>query len=264
MNLQLNDKVVFISGSTSGIGLAVARMLLCEGAHVIINGRSASKVEEVLADLRQEYRSAVVAGFACDFCSKKDVDRLIACLPDLDILINNVGVFSSLSFFDTSDDDWRNMTDVNLMSGVRLSRHFLPEMLRKNWGRIVFVSSECAYLVPSDLIAYSTTKAAVLSLSRGLAQLTKGTGVTVNAVLPGSTLSEGAQVFLTEMAHRRGISIEEAQSEFFANDRSSSLLQRFATVEEIAQSIVYYASPLSAATNGAAIRLDGGSIGGVF
>ena len=264
MDLKLKGKTVFVSGSTAGIGFSTAQTFLKEGASVIINGRSDSSVSKAVERLKAEEPEADVKGFAADFSDANSVKALIDQLPDIDILINNVGIYSSQSFFDTTDEDWQRQYEVNVMSGVRLARHLLPKMLDNNWGRILFVSSECATLVPSDLIAYSTTKAAMLAISRGLAQLTKGTDVTVNSVIPGSTMTEGAEQFLANLAKEENKTIAQAEADFFRDIRTSSLIQRFISVEEIANSIVYFSSPLAAATNGTAIKLEGGSMGGIL
>ncbi len=263
MDLKLKGQTAFISGSTGGIGFAVAKTLLAEGAKVYINGRSQESVDRAIAGLLKFNPNGFVEGIAADFSKVKEVDALIKALPSLDILINNVGIFYSKSFGNSHDDDWYKQFEVNVMSGVRLARHFLPKMLRVNYGRILFVSSECASLVPADLISYSMTKAGVLAVSRGLAQLTKGTQVTVNTVVPGSTLTQGAENFLNGVAQHSGKTREEVEKEFFTEVRSSSLLQRFAKVEEVANTMAYIASPLSSATNGATINIDGGSIGGI-
>lgn len=264
MDLNLKGKTVFISGATAGIGFCAAKIFLQEGAVVYVNGRTKASVTKAIQRLKAVVPNAEVEGIAADFSDAKAVQLLLQELPNIDILINNVGVYTSQSFFETTDEDWQRQIEVNIMSGVRLSRHVLPKMLTKNWGRILFVSSECATLVPADLIAYSTTKAAVLAASRGLAQLTSGTGVTVNAVLPGSTMTEGAADFLADLATKENKTIAQAESDFFSNVRTSSLLQRFATVEEVANSMVYFSSPLASATNGAVIKLDGGSTGGIL
>lgn len=264
MDLQLKGKTVFISGSTAGIGFGTAKLFLQEGAEVYINGRSQASVAKAIAQLETEFPSCQVKGLAADFSDVNAIQALITQLPEIDILVNNVGIYRSQSFFDTTDKDWQHQHEVNVMSGIRLTRHFLPLMLDKNWGRVLFVSSECATLVPADLIAYSTTKAAILAISRGLAQLTKGTGVTVNTVIPGSTMTEGAEHFLANLALKENKSVDKAEEDFFKNIRTSSLIQRFAKVEEIASSIVYFSSPLAAATNGAAIKLEGGSTGGII
>ncbi|MCI4671902.1 MAG: SDR family oxidoreductase [Bacteroidia bacterium] len=264
MDLQLQNKSVLISGSTSGIGFAVAEAFLAEGASVIINGRSEESLKKAIDRLRESYPSEKIQGVACDFSSSTEVEYLCRQLSAVDILINNVGIYRSQSFWETGDEDWRAQIEVNLMSGLRLSRHFLPRMIERNWGRVIFVSSECATLVPADLIAYSSTKAAMLAVSRGLAQLTRATAVTVNTVLPGSTMTEGAEIFLKELAGQQKKSVREVEQEFFREQRPSSLLQRFTSVKEVAHTIVYLASPLAAATNGAAIKLDGGSMGGIL
>jgi NAD(P)-dependent dehydrogenase (short-subunit alcohol dehydrogenase family) len=264
MDLKLNNKTVFISGSTSGIGFCVAKTFLREGAEVYINGRTESSISKAIERLKADFPDGKVKGVVADFADAKSVNQLIQQLPDIDILINNVGIYASKSFFDTTDEDWHRHLEVNVMSGVRLSRHFLPKMLKNNWGRILFVSSECATLIPEDLIAYSTTKTALLAISRGVAQLTSGTGVTVNTVLPGSTKTEGAEQFLENLANEQNKTTAQVEAEFFRDVRTSSLLQRFASVEEIANTIVYFASPNAIATNGAAIKLDGGSMGGII
>lgn len=264
MDLQLEGKTVFISGSTSGIGFATARILLKEGAEVIINGRTSEGVKKALRKLEKQVPGASINGIPADFNDPKAIRSLLQKLPQIDILINNVGIYKSGSFIDSNDEEWYHQFEVNIMSGVRLSRYCLPKMLANNWGRILFISSECAFLVPGDLIAYSMTKAAMLSISRGLAQLTKGTNVTVNSVIPGSTLSEGAEHFLDNLAQEEKKTKEEVERDFFTNVRTSSLLQRFATVEEVANTITYLASPISSATNGSAIKIDGGSTGGII
>lgn len=264
MDLKLKGKTVFISGSTAGIGFCTAKIFIQEGASVFINGRTTSTVDKAIEQIKKISPDADIKGIASDFSNKESVKQLLQQLPEIDILVNNVGIYTSQSFFETSDEDWQRQYEVNVMSGVRLARHFLPNMLDKNWGRILFVSSECATLVPADLIAYSTTKAALLAISRGLAQLTKGSGVTVNTVIPGSTMTEGAKEFLTNLAQKENKSVEQAEADFFREIRTSSLIQRFAKVEEIANSIVYFSSPIAAATNGTTIKVDGGSMGGII
>lgn len=264
MDLQLEGKTAFISGSTAGIGFATAVSLLREGATVIINGRSPVGVDKALVRLAEAGFTKNLRGISADLATPDDIQRLFEELPAVDILINNVGIYTSTSFFDMKDEDWYRQFNVNVMSAVRLSRHYLPGMLARNWGRILFISSECATLVPADLIAYSMTKTALLSVSRGLAQLTKGTAVTVNTVAPGSTLSEGAEQFLAAAAEKEGKTTAAVEAAFFAEVRTSSLLQRFATVDEVAHTITYLSSPLSAATNGTTIKVDGGSMGGII
>ena len=260
MDLKLKNKTVFISGSSKGIGFETAKLFLEEEARVIINGRTEDSVKNALKKLN----SPKVSGIHADFINNKEVDELISKLPDIDILVNNVGIFRGKSFYDETDKDWEDHIQVNLLGGVKLSSHFLPKMIKKNWGRVIFISSECATLVPGDLLSYSVSKASVNVFSSGLAKLTKGTNVTVNTVVPGSTLSEGSQIFLKETAKRENKTIEEVESNFFKDVRPSSLLGRFAKVEEVASTIVYMSSPLASATNGASIRVDGGSMGSVF
>ncbi len=264
MDLELKGKSVFISGSTAGIGFGVAQTFLKEGAEIVINGRTEASVAKAMVQLKATFPNGKISGIAADFSNGESVCSLLHQLPDIDILINNVGIYRSQSFFETTDTDWHQQYQVNVMSGVRLARHVLPKMLENNWGRILFVSSECATLVPENLIAYSVTKASLLAVSRGLAQLTKGSMVTVNTVVPGSTMTEGAEHFLTEWAQKENKTVEEAATHFFKEVRTSSLLQRFASVAEIANSIVYFSSPIAAATNGAAIKLEGGSTGGIL
>lgn len=264
MDLQLTGKTAFITGSTAGIGFAVAHSLAKEGVKVILNGRKQAGVDEAVERLKALVPMGAIEGIAADFLNKDSIDALLKELPTIDILVNNVGIYTSASFFETSDEDWFRQFEVNIMSGVRLSRHLLPQMLDANWGRIIFISSECATLVPTDLIAYSSTKTAVLAISRGLSQMTAGTNVTVNTIVPGSTLTEGAAQFLEGVAQKENKTKEQVETDFFKDVRTSSLLQRFATVEEVANTVAYFASPLASATNGAAIKTDGGSMGGIL
>ena len=261
MDLHLKGKKVFISGSTKGIGFETARLFLEEGATVIINGRTKKSVESALSSLNSDN----VSGLVADFLKDSQVKTLIDHIPnDIDILVNNVGIFRGKDFKDETIDDWNDHFKVNLMSGVQLSKHFLPEMIKRNWGRIIFISSECATLVPSDLLSYSVSKASINVFSSGLAKLTKGTNVTINTVIPGSTLSEGSVKFLEETAKRENKTVEEVEKNFFKDVRSSSLLGRFARVEEVASTIVYLCSTVASATNGASVRVDGGSMGSII
>jgi len=261
MDLHLKGKKVFISGSTKGIGFETARLFLEEGATVIINGRTKKSVESALSSLNSDN----VSGLVADFLKDSQVETLIDHIPnDIDILVNNVGIFRGKEFKDETIDDWNDHFKVNLMSGVQLSKHFLPEMIKRNWGRIIFISSECATLVPSDLLSYSVSKASINVFSSGLAKLTKGTNVTINTVIPGSTLSEGSIKFLEETAKRENKTVEEVEKNFFKDVRSSSLLGRFARVEEVASTIVYLCSTAASATNGASVRVDGGSMGSII
>ncbi|MFQ3341719.1 MAG: NAD(P)-dependent dehydrogenase (short-subunit alcohol dehydrogenase family) [Flavobacteriaceae bacterium] len=264
MDLELREKVVFITGSTAGIGFATAKALLNEGAIVILNGRASSSLDTAVKSLQHEFPEETISGIVANFNKLNEVNDLLESLPKIDILINNVGVYSSDSFFETDDEEWYRQFEVNVMSGIRLSKKIMPSMLANNWGRILFISSECASLTPPDLIPYSMTKAGVLAISRGLAQLTKGTNVTVNAVIPGSTLSEGANQFLEDAALKERKTKNQIENTFFTEVRTTSLLQRFAKVEEVAHTITYLASPRSSATNGSSIKVDGGSSGGLF
>ncbi|MCA0932626.1 SDR family oxidoreductase [Lutimonas saemankumensis] len=264
MDLQLTHKKVLITGSTSGIGFEIAKRFLEEGASVTINGRSGGSLQKSMRNLKESFPDGSMEGIVADFRDSRAHESIIKTLGEVDILINNVGIYASKSFEGTSDQDWEEMFQVNVMAAVRLSRHYLPQMKKAGWGRILFVSSECAQLVPEDLIAYSTTKAALLALSRGLAQTTKGTRVTVNALIPGSTLTEGAKIFLQQQAEKENKSPGEISEEFFQQARPSSLLQRFAKPREVADMALFLSSPLSAATNGAAIKVDGGSIPGIL
>ena len=261
MDLHLKGKKVFISGSTKGIGFETARLFLEEGATVIINGRTKKSVEAALSSLNSDN----VSGLVADFLEYSQVETLIDQIPNnIDILVNNVGIFRGKEFKDETVDDWNDHFKVNLMSGVQLSKHFLPEMIKRNWGRVIFISSECATLVPSDLLSYSVSKASINVFSSGLAKLTKGTNVTVNTIVPGSTLSEGSKKFLEETAKRENRTVEEVEKNFFKDVRSSSLLGRFAKVEEVASAIVYLCSAAASATNGASVRVDGGSMGSII
>ena len=268
MDLKLKNKTAFITGSTAGIGFAIARGLAREGAQVILNGRTEDSVRSAASKLKATFPEAQISGFATDFGDsvqvKQLIDQLVATLPAIDILINNVGIYAAKTYQETSDADWQSMLEVNLMSGVRLSRALLPGMKQRNWGRILFVSSECASLVPGDLIAYSCTKAAMQALSRGLAQTTAGSGVTVNSLVPGSTLTEGAEKFLNEQAASQGVSKDQVSDQFFKEVRTSSILGRFLDPLEVADTAIYLCSPLSSGTNGAAIRIDGGSVPGIL
>jgi len=264
MDLKLKDKIAFISGSTAGIGLATAKRFLAEGAQVVINGRTQEAVDKIVSELSSSYTNAKVSGIAADFSKSEEVKALIAALPEIDILINNVAIFEPKAFAEIPDEDWISFFEVNVMSGIRLSRHLFPKMIAKNWGRIIFISSESAVFIPGEMVHYGMTKTAQVAVSRGLAELTKGTGVTVNSILPGPTRSRGLDGFLDDLSKSGQQSKSEIESDFFKNVRPTSLLQRFASVEEIADTVVYFSSPLGAATNGAAIHVDGGVIRSVF
>ena len=260
MDLQLKNKIAFISGSTAGIGFAIAKRLLTEGARVFINGRTKESVDKAVQELKAVSGNANVSGIAADFSKVDEVNKLINELPGVDILINNAGIFEPKPFEKIPDEDWFRFFEVNVMSGIRLSRHYFPKMLEKNWGRIIFISSESAVFIPGEMIHYGMTKTAQLAISRGLAELTMGTNVTVNSILPGPTRSKGVGGFIEDLSKAGNISVNEVEKDFFNNMRPTSLLQRFASVEEIADTVVYFSSPLASATNGASIRADGGLI----
>lgn len=260
MDLELIDKKVLISGSTAGIGYAIAERFLKEGAEVIINGRTKESVNTSIESLKNSTKSAKISGVAADFSKVEDVNRLISIVPEIDILINNAGIFEPKSFEEIPDEDWFRFFELNVMSGVRLSRHYLPKMLQKNWGRIIFISSESGVFIPEEMIHYGMTKTAQISISRGLAELTKGTNVTVNSILPGPTKSKGVGIFIEDLAKSNNTSTEEVEKDFFKNMRPTSLIQRFASVEEVANTVVYFSSPLASATNGASIRVEGGLV----
>jgi NAD(P)-dependent dehydrogenase (short-subunit alcohol dehydrogenase family) len=260
MDLKLSDKVAFVSGSTAGIGFAIAKRLLMEGAQVIINGRTQHNIDEAIRELKSAVPKAKISGIAADFSNVDEVNKLIQALPDIDILINNAGIFEPKAFVEIPDEDWFRFFEVNVMSGIRLSRHFFPNMLKKNWGRIIFISSESAVFIPDEMIHYGMTKTAQLAVSRGLAELTKGSNVTVNSILPGPTKSKGVGTFIEDLSKANNTSIEEVEKDFFKNMRPTSLLQRFASVEEVADTVAYYVSPLASATNGASIRVEGGLV----
>jgi NAD(P)-dependent dehydrogenase (short-subunit alcohol dehydrogenase family) len=260
MDLQLTDKVALVSGSTAGIGLAIATTLAQEGATVVINGRTDERVRAAIDAIKQQAPDVKLQGLAADLGTVEGANALFQQVPDLDILVNNLGIYGAKPFAEISDDEWMKFLEVNVMSGVRLSRYYLPKMLQKNWGRIIFISSESGINIPSEMIHYGVTKTAQLSLARGLAETTVGTNVTVNSVLPGPTRSEGVEDFIHSLATDQGISPEQVEQEFFAKVRPSSLIQRFATIEEVAALVAFVASPRSSATNGAALRVDGGVV----
>jgi NAD(P)-dependent dehydrogenase (short-subunit alcohol dehydrogenase family) len=257
MDLQLAGKRVFVSGSTRGIGYAIARALLAEGASVVVNGREEERVRAAVGSLERAVPGAVVSGVAADFHDPAQVGRLLESLGDLDVLVNNVGIFEVKAFEDISDDDWERYFDVNVMSGVRLSRHALGSMLAKGWGRIVFIASESGVNVPADMTHYGVTKAAMLALANSLAKRTRGTEVTVNTILGGPTYSDGVADAVDEISRAHGMPADELRQGIIAGNQTS-LLQRFIEPEEIANLVLYLASPLSSATNGAAVRADGG------
>lgn len=260
MDLQLQNKLALVTGSTAGIGFAIAKSLAAEGASVIINGRTESRVSEAIAAIRAAHPNARLESLVADLSTPDGADQTIRLFPEVDILINSLGVYEHRPFEETSDEHWRAIIETNFMSGVRLSRHYLPHMKAVNWGRIIFLSSESGVNIPPEMIHYGVTKTMVLALSRGLAETTVGTAVTVNSVLPGPTLSEGVGRFLADHAKARGIAIETIQQEFLRSLRPTSLLDRFATTDEVANLATFVASPLASAINGAALRVDGGVV----
>lgn len=260
MDYQLKGKRALITGSTKGIGFSAGVSLAREGAAVCLNGRTSDGVFAAVERLRAAVPDADVRGIAADLATADGVSVLTDGIPELDILVNNLGIFQPTPFSDITDADWQRFFDVNVMSGVRLSRAFLPGMVERNWGRIVFVSSESGVQIPEEMIHYGMTKAAQIAVARGLAETTKGSGVTVNSVLPGPTRSEGVETFVKELAEEKGMTFEEMEKEFFRSARPTSLLQRFTETEEVANLIAYVCSPLSSATNGAALRVDGGVV----
>lgn len=258
MDLQLKSKTAFVSGSTQGIGFAIAKLLLAEGASVIINGRTQEKIDSAIEKLKQEMPHAEVSGITADFSNVEEVNNLLTKLPEIDILINNVGIFELKPFADINDADWNRFFEVNVMSGIRLSRKVFPGMLAKNWGRIIFISSESAINIPANMIHYGMTKTAMLAVSRGLAELTKNTEVTVNSILGGPTYSEGVASAVEHISSLQNQSVERVKGDLIKALNPTSLLQRFIETSEIANLAVYLSSPLSIATNGSALRADGG------
>jgi NAD(P)-dependent dehydrogenase (short-subunit alcohol dehydrogenase family) len=260
MDLLLEGKLALVTGSTAGIGFAIAEGLAREKATVIVNGRSEARAVKAVSKIREKVAQAKVEVFAGDLSTQETGEALKSRYPEIDILVNNLGIFNPQPFEEISDDEWRRFFEVNVLSGVRLSRYYLPQMKKKGWGRIVFISSESAVQIPVEMIHYGFTKTAQLAISRGLAESTVGSGVTVNSVLPGPTASEGVTDFVAKLASQANQSAPEFEKFFFEKVRPSSLLKRFETAEEVANMVVYICSPLAAATNGAALRVDGGVI----
>jgi NAD(P)-dependent dehydrogenase (short-subunit alcohol dehydrogenase family) len=263
LDLQLDGKLALVSGSTAGIGLAIATTLAREGARVIINGRQQSSVDAAVAALTAK-AGADVQGFAGDLSVAANAEQLARDHPGVQILVNNLGIYEPKAFEDIPDADWLRLFDVNVLSGVRLSRLFLPAMRRANWGRIIFISSESGVQIPPEMIHYGVTKTAQLAVARGLAEAVAGTGITVNCILPGPTKSRGVDDFVDAMAKTSGKSFQVLEQEFFQKVRPTSLIKRFATTQEVASLVAYIASPLSSATTGAALRVDGGVIKSAF
>ena len=266
MDLQLNGKLALVTGSTAGIGLAIATALVQEGAHVIVNGRKQDAVDKVVAELQasaKQSNAGKVFGFAGDLSKAEAAEALISQYPDVEILINNLGIFEPKPFEEIPDEDWLRFFDVNVLSGIRLSRLYLPAMKEKNWGRIIFISSESAIQIPAEMVHYGMTKTAQISVARGLAEIVAGTGITVNSVLPGPTKTRGVVDFVDALS-TDGQSFEAFEKEFFEKVRPTSLIKRFASPDEVASLVAYIASPLASATTGAALRVEGGLLKGAF
>jgi NAD(P)-dependent dehydrogenase (short-subunit alcohol dehydrogenase family) len=261
MDLQLKGLRALVTGSSAGIGYAIAELLYKEGATVYLNGRTQLRVDEALKRLHASAGTSGTAyGLVSDLATAEGANKLISELPDVDILINNVGIYEPKEFAQITDEDWLHTFEVNVMSGIRLSRHYIEGMRKRDWGRIVFISSESGVNIPSEMIHYGVTKTAQIAVARGLAETTVGTKITVNSVLPGPTASEGVEQFIKEMAKQGNTSAELVEKELFEKIRPTSLLKRLATSEEVASMVAYVCSPLAAATNGAALRVDGGVV----
>ena len=259
MDLKLTDKTALVTGSTAGIGLEIARTLAVEGATVFVTGRDQAKLDAAVSDIRAS-GGANVSGVLADAATAEGAATLLAAVPQVDILVNNLGIYEMKAFADITDADWQTLFDVNVMSGVRLARGYFPGMLERNWGRVIFISSESGLAIPGEMIHYGMTKSAQLAVARGMAQQTKGTGVTVNSVLPGPTRAAAIADFLKSVSSDPEGAPEEHEAEFFTKHRSASLLQRMIEPQEIASLVAYVASPLSAATNGASLKAEGGLV----
>jgi NAD(P)-dependent dehydrogenase (short-subunit alcohol dehydrogenase family) len=260
VDLKLTGKIALVTGSTAGIGFAIANSLASEGAHVFVNGRTQERVNAAMAAIRLSATKAKVDGIAADFSGLAGAEAVIAKLPAVDVLVNNVGIFEPKPFAEIPDADWYRFFEINVMSGVRLSRHYLAGMLKRNWGRILFISSESGVQIPAEMVHYGMTKTAQIAVARGIAESVAGTGVTINTILAGPTESEGVSGFVEAMAKQQNKSKKEMENDFFEHARPSSLLKRFATVDEVAAMATYLAGQLSSATNGAALRVDGGVV----
>ncbi len=270
MQINLDNKRAIITGSTAGIGYAIAKGLAVAGANVVLNGRTRARVDEAVARLNGELQAIApgkksgVRGVAADLSTREGANAFIAEAPDADILVNNLGIFEPKPFFEIPDEDWERFFQVNVMSAVRMSRHYTPQMVERGWGRVIFLSSESGICTPSEMVHYGMTKTALLAISRGLAETVGATGVTVNAVLPGPTASEGVTQFVKDLARDGNKTTEQVQQEFFATVRPTTLIKRFETVDEIANMVVFVASEEASAVTGTALRVDGGTVRSVF
>lgn len=260
MKIDLSGRTAIVSGSTAGIGLAIAKGLAGAGAHVIVNGRGQAAVDRTVAAVKAAAPGATVSGFAADLGTAEGCEALVRAHPACDILINNVGIFNPQDVFEIPDSEWSRFFEINVMSGVRLSRAYMPGMMKKGWGRVIFIASESGLNIPVEMVHYGMTKTAQISVARGLAKRAAGTGVTVNSILPGPTLSEGVAEMLKDDIAKTGKSLEQVAADFVVAHRSSSLIRRAASVEEVANIVVYVASPQASATTGAALRVDGGVV----
>ncbi|AJS60200.1 SDR family NAD(P)-dependent oxidoreductase [Paenibacillus sp. IHBB 10380] len=264
MQLHLKGKTALVTGSTSGIGKAIAISLVAEGATVLINGRYEEKVNQIIKEIQKQYPDAILQSAVADLGTEQGCQELIKKYAEVDILINNLGIFEPAEYFDIPDEEWFKFFEVNIMSGVRLTRHYLKQMIQKNEGRIVFIASEAAIMPSQEMAHYSATKTMQLSLSRSLAELTKGTNVTVNTIMPGSTLTEGVETMLNTLYPNENLTIQEAEKRFMNENRPTSIIQRLIRPEEIANLVTFLSSPLSSAINGSAMRIDGGLVRSVF
>jgi len=260
MDLHIENRRALVTGSTAGIGFAIAHGLAAEGAHVTLTGRTQPAIDAALARLRSSAPGARADGIAADCATAKGAEAVFSRVPDVDILVNNLGIYERKPFFEIPDADWMRLFEVNVLSGIRFSRRYAPAMVKRGWGRVLFISSESALNIPVEMIHYGMTKTAQLAIARGLAQSVAGTGVTVNAVLPGPTRSEGVVDFLAKLAREQGVSEQEMEKQFIAEHRPTSLIRRMATVEEVANMVVFVCSPQASATTGAALRVDGGVV----
>jgi len=264
MDLQLQGKRALVTGSTAGIGLAIAIQLAAEGAHVVVNGRTQKRVDDAIVAVKRDASGATVSGVAADLATRAGCETLFARVPDVDVLVNNLGIFEPKPFLEIPDEDWMRLFEANVLSGVRCSRRYLPGMIARKWGRIVFVSSESAVQIPAEMVHYGMTKTAQAAVARGIAESLAGTGVTCNTVLPGPTASEGVETFVDDLAKSKKQSRAEVERDFFTHVRPTSLLRRFIDPAEVANLVAYVCSPRASATNGATLRVDGGVVRAVF